>query len=216
MNSALQRYLEFSQQHWRNDFIPPHMMLNSGWASYEDFELRRLCESLPDQATLQSFRRNNTILMAGPSYSMDMLDIITRFQSDSRFGGSVGIGNPAWYLEDTEKFARQDKIDGLCWFAFSRTPIAGTLSKNWQSQQLLVKEPKRIPNAAEIMWAMTTSLIIDDVRLFGDFFVRSSSVDSEQQPVIFGTDSDGRIIIDTNYEVADPILGVVTVEKFPA
>jgi hypothetical protein len=80
-----------------------------------------------------------------------------------------------WYSD--QKFARNDKADTR-WIVVRKEPVPDSTSKTWSEQQALLSDVEVTPNAAEVVWVITTYKAVRDIYLLPNIYVRTSSVDS--------------------------------------
>lgn len=197
------------------DFISPEEVANSLKSIvYTDEQLTRFGDTLPTQDILEWCRDNNMMLVASPPTALTVLDVraIHSDVYDSE-GGPCG-----WYISPTEKFACADRIEALAWIAFRKEPVEDSLNKTWTEQQALVLDPLRVPNAAEVTWALTVYKDVRDIYLLEELYVRTSSVGSGGEHYVvgcFGSEEDDELCLNdywpnTNYK----FIGLAAVRKF--
>ena len=155
------------------DFISPEEIVEArGAIVYTDEQLAKFGETLPAQDVLEWCRDNGMMLVAGPPQAMSLLDI--RNLNPEHFYSKQG----GWYADDAQKFAANDKAETI-WIALRKEPVKGSFSKNWAEQERLVKAPMIVPNAAEVVWCLTTYKAVRDIYLLPTLYVRTSSIDSD-------------------------------------
>ncbi len=173
------------------DFISADEIATARGLAYTEDQLIELGRKLPDQATLEALRDNGMMLVAGPPTAMSMLDV-RAIHADYFYSKGPDQGDRGWYDDASEKFARTDKVEALCWIAFRKEPVEDSLNKTWPYQKALVAEPMMVPNAAEVTWALTTYKAVSDIYLLDDVYVRTSSFDSNRIRVyVGGFDAEG-------------------------
>ncbi len=171
-----------------NDFISADEIATARGLTYTEDQLIKLGCRLPDQATLEALRDGGMMLVAGPPKSMSLIDV-RAVKADFFFSKEGG-----WYSEKTQKFARNDKAEPV-WIALCKEPVADSLSKNWSEQSELIVEPMTVPNAAEVIWVLTTYKAVRGVYLLPNLYVRTSDLDSDGGRVYVGNfDSDGLVV----------------------
>ena len=168
-----------------NDFISADEIAAKRGISYTEDQQIDLGKKLPDQATLEAIRDAGMMLVAGPPTAMSLIDV-RALNSDYFYSKGPDKDDSGWYDEANEKFARNDKVEALCWIALRKEPVEDSLNKTWPDQQALVAEPMMVPNAAEATWALTTYKAVRDIYLLEDLYVRTSSVGSDGRRVDVG------------------------------
>ena len=159
--------------------------------SYTEDQQIELGKKLPDQATLEAIRDAGMMLVAGPPTAMSLIDV-RALDPDYFYSKGPDKDDSGWYDYADEKFARNDKVEALCWLALRKEPVEDSLNKTWPDQQVLVAEPMMVPNAAEATWALTTYKAVRDIYLLDELYVRTSSLDSDGNRVYVGNfDADG-------------------------
>ena len=190
------------------DFISPEEIAKARDLVYTDEQLATFGETLPTLEVLEWCRDNGMMLVAGPPKAMSLLEI--RALKPAYFYSKDG----GWYAEDAEAFSRNDKAEPV-WIALRKEPVTGSLDKNWAKQNALVVAPMVVPNAAEVVWGLTTYRALWGTRLLPNVYVRTSSCDSIGNRVYVGYfDSDG---LDVNFywdNDRDDNLGVSAARKF--
>jgi hypothetical protein len=167
------------------DFIPPEEIATARGVPYTDDQLATFGDRLPDQEALEWCRDNGMMLVAGPPKAMSLLEV--RDLKNDYLYSKRG----SWYAGRSERFARNDRAEPI-WIAFRKEPVAGSSDKDWPEQQALVAEPTVVPNAAEVVWGLTTYKAVRGVYLLPNLYVRTASVDSDGSCVRVGRfDSDG-------------------------
>ena len=196
------------------DFISPEEIAKARGLAYTEDQLTLLRNKLPDQAVLEQLRDNGMMLVAGPPTAMSMLDLRTLHTGYFEFKGPEENDN-CWYDRAIEIFAYTDTVKALCWVAFRKEPIENSFNKTWLDQDELVDEPMTVPNVAEAVWALTTYKAVRDIHLLESVCVRTSSFDSEDQPVSVGRfDAEGLVVRDFSETACYGELGVSEGRKF--
>jgi hypothetical protein len=196
------------------DFISADEIAAKRGISYTEDQLIDLGKKLPDQATLEAIRDAGMMLVAGPPTAMSLIDV-RAVHADFFYSKGPDKDDSGWYDDADEKFARNDKVEALCWIALRKEPVENSLNKTWPDQQALVAEPMVVPNAAEAVWALTTYKAVRDIYLLEDIYVRTSSLDSDGHRVGVGIfDADG-LVVDYFWDGdRDSGLGVSASRKF--
>jgi hypothetical protein len=166
------------------DFISPEEIQESRRVCYGDEQLFRLRDTLPDLKALYWCRNNGMMLIAGPPKAMSLLDI-----RDLKPGYFYEGGG--WY--ESEKFAHDDKAEPV-WIAVRKERINGSFSKNWSVQSELVVEPMAVPNAAELVWGLTTYQAMRGEYLLPYLYMRTSSLSGDKRVYVGDFDADGLVV----------------------
>jgi len=161
------------------DFIAPEEIAVTRGLTYTDEQLARFGDTLPNEEALEWCFDNAMMLVAGPPRAMSLLDI--RAAKADYFYRKEG----GWYAEDSEKFARDDKVEPV-WIALRKEVVAGSLSKSWSEQEALVPAPMVVPNGAETVWGLTTYKVVRGTYLLQSRYVRTSSIHSDGLRVSVG------------------------------
>lgn len=161
------------------DFISPEEIAKARCVTYTEGELAKFGETLPPQEVLEWCRDNVCMLVAGPPSAMSLLEV--RDLKNEYFYSK----KDDWYSDEAQKFAQSDKVEPV-WFALRKESIADSFKKNWSEQSELVGEPMIVPNAAEVVWGLTTYRAVLGIYLLPNFYVRTSSLDSGGRRVDVG------------------------------
>lgn len=160
------------------DFITPEEVMEArGGVFYTNEQMKALAESLPSEEMLKWCKGNGYAVMPAPPRPMSVLGV--RSLKYDLFW----LKNGGWFIE--QEFAREDKTL-FGWLAIKKAPVANSTSKNWNDQKNLLSVLEEVPNAAEIIWFITTYLEVRGVRLFTGVYVRTSSRDEEGDRVFVG------------------------------
>jgi len=162
------------------DFICPEDVMKSRKAIvYTDDQLAQFGDTVPSQEVLEWCRDNGYMLVAGPNRPMSLLEVrdLKRDYFYSKEGG--------WYANAKQKFAQNDKVETR-WIMLRKEPVPESTSKNWTEQQALLSDVEITPNAAEVVWCVTTYKAIRNVYLLPSVYVRTSSLDSDGDRVYVG------------------------------
>lgn len=191
------------------DFIPPEEIAKTRGVIYGDERLAMFGKTLPSQEELEWCRDNGMMLVAGPPTAMSLLDVRT-IHPDYFYSKSGG-----WYSDSSQKFAYNDKMEPV-WLALGKEPVSGSLRKNWSEQQMLVSDPVVVvPNAAELIWGLTTYKAVRGIYLLPRLYVRTSSLDSHGHRVSVGDfDSVGLDVSNPWDGYRNGYLGLASARKF--
>jgi hypothetical protein len=161
------------------DFISPEEVTKSRGVAYTDDQLAKFGDTLPSQEVLEWCRDNGYMIVAGPNKSMSLLEV-RELKSEYFYSKQGG-----WYTGASETFSRNDKV-GTGWIMIRKDPVPESIGKNWNEQQVLLSEVEITPNAAEVVWAVTTYKAVRGVNLLPSPYVRTSSLDSVGRRVSVG------------------------------
>ena len=170
------------------DFISPEEITKSRGVVYTKDQLAKFGETLPSQEVLVWCRDNGYMVVAGPNKPMSLLEI-RDLKSEYLYSKTGG-----WYAESKETFSRNDKADTR-WIMVRKEPVAESASETWDEQQALLTEVEVTPNAAEVVWVVTTYKAVRGVYLFPNVYVRTSSLGSGGYRVYVGCQGSGRLLL---------------------
>ncbi len=174
------RYFLLADTVLGNDVIFPEEITVARGLSYAKDQIRHLIDTLPSYDVLVWLKMNNFCLMPGPPTPMSLLDV--RFLEPKLFFSE----SDGWYADPRQDFARYDKA--ICeWLAIRKDPVPDSTRKNCNEQLMLLSEHEEVPNAGEMSWFITTFYKVRGVRLFEAIYIRTSSMDSGDAYVTFGS-----------------------------
>lgn len=192
-----------------NDFILPDEIARArNWElPYSDEQLHRFTETLPSEEVLQWLHDNGFILVTGSPKPMSLLEI--RDLNPKLFYNKTG----GWYANESEKFSREDKVNPE-WLMLRKTPVPNSTNKTWSNQQKLISEMEYVPNAASVVWGLTTYKEVRNEYLLPNVYVGTSSVGSDGSRVFVGDfDGDGLVVNDCSDDNYGSDLGVASARK---
>ncbi len=175
------------------DFISPEEIMKSRGITYTDDQLVQLGSSLPPQEVLEWCRDHGYMLVAGPNKSLSLLEV-RDLKSEYLYTKTGG-----WYAETKETFSRNDKVETR-WLMMRKEPINGSTSKTWDEQQSLLSDVEMVPNAAEVVWCVTTYKAVRGVCLFPNAYVRTSSLGSDGDRVYVGGFDATGLLVDSVFD----------------
>ncbi len=186
------------------DFLAPTEIAMARTVAYESEQLVRLESTVPSQEILKWCRDNGFVLLAAPPQNMSTLAI--RSLKADLFFQLIG----RWYSKTSEKFSRDDSTKGG-WLMIKKEPARNSTNKSRIEQNTLLSNEERVPNAAEVVWFITTYFAVRGVRLMADIYVRTSSYDSDNGGVIIGEFSNkGLCICAEDDDHSDPQVGLAS------
>lgn len=144
---------------------------------YTTRQITALAASLPPKDMLKWYKDNSYAVIPAPPTAMSTLDVQEIQSADSC------LKTGEWYTD--EKFAYGDRTFSG-WLAIKKTSVSDSTSKNWNEQINLLSVHEKVPNAAEMIWFITTYFKVRGVRLFEDLYVRTSSLASDGRHVYVG------------------------------
>jgi hypothetical protein len=152
-----------------DDFISPEEIAAVCGFAYSKDQVADLERILPDKETLEWLKRNDFMLVAGPSYEMSFLDVY-------KFEWTVNFGECSWYTEFCEEpFVCDEKLT-CCWYMIRKNIVPNSTYKTWGEQQRLLSNFERVPTAVELVWGMICYKAVRNVYLLEDLFAHTSSV----------------------------------------
>ena len=191
------------------DFITPEEVARAKGLVYTDDFLQQFENTLPSEDVLRYCRENGFVLVAGPPQSMNLLEI-RNLKPEYFYSKSGG-----WFAEDRQRFSREDKVNPG-WLALRKEPVSNSTSKNWDEQFQLLADAEQVPNAAEVVWGLTTYKAVRDIYLLPNVYVRTSSLGSGGLRVYVGHfDGAGLFLICNRWgDLRDGGLGLAASLKF--
>lgn len=175
-----------------DDLITPEDIEAKTGIRYTDEQKAHADATMPtDLETLQAIKADGMMMVFGPSEDLSLLEV--RDLDNQLFY----LKKDGWYAESKHSFSRTDKVRGGQWLIIRKTPVDGLTSKNWSEQSAMIKSGDRVPNAAEMSYAVTMYYKVRNVYLLKGIYVRTSSVDADGRRVYVGDfDSDGLYVYD--------------------
>ena len=165
------------------DLITPEDIETKTGIRYTDEQKAHAAKTMPTSLeTLQAIKADGMMMVFGPSEDSTIINV-RDFEGFSQLFYSKTGG---WYAKDKEKFSRTDKVRGGQWLIIRKTPVDGSTSKNWSEQSAMIKSGDRVPNVAEMSYAVTLYYQVRNMYLLGNVVVRTSSVDAGGLRVIVG------------------------------
>lgn len=144
---------------------------------YNDQQIAQLAATIPSETTLALLKGYGYGLMPQPPQALSLLAVhaAKSIHFYSKMDG--------WY--ESVPFAQND-LTSIGWLAIKKTPVNGSMNKNWDEQNKLITSAEYVPNAAETSWFITIFFDVRGTRLFKKMYVRTSSVDSDGDRVYVG------------------------------
>ena len=191
-----------------DDLITPEDIEANTGIRYTDEQKAHAAETIPtDLETLQAIKAGECMVIY-PHHDMNLLEV--RDLNNQLFY----LKKDGWYSDDNEKFARTDKVRAGQWLIVRKTPVEGSTSKNWNEQSAMIKSGDRVPNAAEMSYAVTMYYKVRNVYLLKGIYVRTSSVDADRRRVCVGYfESDGLDVTDFWNDHRGSDLGVASARE---
>lgn len=144
----------------------------------EDNQLRRIPWS---EKVLQECKDTHVLF---PGYPLTILDI-----RDKAPKGTFYSYENAWY--NNQDFARKEKVN-LRWYLFRKEVVNGSFSKIYPEQLTLLPENEEVPRVVEVVYMTILYYLVNNIRLFGDYYVRCQDLNSHSCRVSVGYfDRDG-------------------------
>ena len=173
------------------DFITPEEVAKLRGFTYNEDQLAKFGDTLPSQEVLVWCRDNGYMVIAGPNKPMSLLEV--REMKSGYFYSKSG----GWYSD--QKFARNDKADTR-WIIVRKEPVPESTSKTWDEQQALLSDVEITPNAAEVVWAITTYKAVRGIYLLPNIYVRTSSLGSGGNRVLVAGFDSGGLGVDSGWD----------------
>lgn len=193
---------DFARVVLRDDFIAPEDVMATRDMPYSDEQLAVFEATLPPPEIIAWLYHNRYILVAGPPRALSLLDV--RSNDENLFFTS----SDGWYADADEQFSRDD-IVGPVWLAIRKSSVPNSTDRTWSEQLALLSANERVPNAAEIAWALTTYNKVHGVNLMVKVHVRTLSVVSGGSHVgIINFDSGDLSIMDFGDDYRDDRIGI--------
>ena len=152
-----------------NSFVSPEEIAKSrNKLTYTDRQLAMFHATLPAREVLEWGHENNMMLVAGPPANLSLLDIRALKVSYSYSDGDD------WYAADNQTFSRNEKVE-TGWLMIRKDPVPHSFDKSRDAQWQMVSGVEYVPNAAEVVWALTTFEAVRGISLLRDVYVRTAS-----------------------------------------
>jgi len=171
------------------DFIPPEAV----GALLGDFEyppdyVEKYYKTMPSEKALQWCSDHEMWLIPGPPAPISVLDILR--VRDSHFN----LRRTDWCGNLGQNFSRDDKAEPG-WFGLARPHLVEMGGKDWERQCSFLQPEMVVPNAAELLWCLTTISATNHYALPRGVFARTTSVDAERLRVIVGMSDNDSLLI---------------------
>lgn len=167
------------------DFITPEeIALARPGIAYDDARLDEFETTLPSVEKLAWCRANDFMVTATPPVPLSLLPI--RDLKPEYFYTKTG----GWYANERERFSR-DMRTGNGWLMLRKGAVPDSFGIKADDQIKLLSPVEYVPNDAEVEWGVTTYKAVRDIFLLSDFYVRTSSFDSDGFRVHVGYSEDG-------------------------
>jgi len=166
---------DFARTMLGSNFVSPEEIALKRGITYTDEQLDRFGDTLPSKDALRWCRYNGMMLVAGPPESMSLLDVRRLYP------GFFCEEEGGWYADRAQKFAKGDKVQPS-WLAFTADPRTIRYAKDrTQRLSLMTEESMSIPNAAQVVWCLTTHVAVcgDYVSEEDEGDLETSSIDSD-------------------------------------
>lgn len=177
------RYCQARQILGDNFLTPTEVAMARQGVIYTPEQSIILAESLPSREVLQWCEHHQYGAMPAPYKRLSTIEV-RDLHPDQFYEPTDG-----WFAG--ERFAHQDQTSPG-WLLVKTVPVLSSLKRSWTEQTPLLSKHESVPNAAEMNWFITTYFAVRGIRLFKEFFVRTSSLDTRGQSVGVGNyDKDG-------------------------
>lgn len=178
LNAAPSRY-DIARLILGDDFITPEEVASARGLVYTDEQTEALEANIPSDEVIAWCRGNGYMLIPSPPEAMSLIAIrsINRELFYSKEGG--------WYAD--QLFANQERTEAASWLAIRKGNVPDSTGKKWKEQSALLSDVERVPNVAELSWALTTYKEVRGAYLMnGPVYARTSSLDSAGYRVYVG------------------------------
>ena len=164
-----------------DDFISHEDIATAYGVSYTEDQIKHFDDTLPDIQTILWLYVNRYILIAGMPTELNRLQIrmlhIKFFKSKTE----------EWYAVHREKLAKREVVKAGEWLAICKEAVPNSFNKTWDQQMQLITEVEYVPNASEVIYAVTAYLKVRNIYLLRWKYVTTSSVDSNGSHVSVGS-----------------------------
>jgi len=149
-------------------FLPPQKLIEAFNFQYSAEQLDRLAGTVGYFRLFQPFSRE-LILVAGPPTDLNLLEV--RELYPSRFAHRVR----GWFTAEKERFSRVDVVKAGQWLVILPEGVPGTENMDYQTQKGRVPDTQRVPNAAEVCYAILAMVCLNEQDRLGRISVRTGS-----------------------------------------
>lgn len=158
----MENNLEIARKIFGYDFITPAEINEACKLEYNEYKLRYFTEAIPAEETLRKLRTNNFIVIAGPPEPKKLSDIYAL--------------NPKMFsaLKQEDLNIKDLAMPEL--MLIRKLPLKDSNGRSWNEQQRLVAKGERIPNAAEMVWALFIMNTVRHFKIFEMLDARTSSI----------------------------------------
>lgn len=167
------------------DFITPEEVSESVWHArqpkydYTQAQILELQKTIPSAAFLVWCKENDYAVIPPPPEPTSIIDIF------DRHGWMFSDKTIWWHEKGKERDKLLKEPVAFKWLAIRRTRPEELASLTAAEQDTLVKARKieHIPSSSEVLWFMMVLLKVRSDFLYGDWFVRTSSLSSQGEPI---------------------------------
>jgi hypothetical protein len=166
------------------NFITPERVMKDTKLKYSEKQMLWIYASMPqDEEWYNSSVKKDIILHPGAPQPMNLFDV--RKMKPANFC----LKGEGWWTDKKEVFSFNDYVNlqGYeSWCAIKKVAVENSFNELWKNQQKRVLVDEFVPNASQLGYSMSIIEQTTGVRLFPDYYVRTSSVDSDGGHVALG------------------------------
>jgi hypothetical protein len=192
------------------DYITPKEIESAYYTSYSDEQLENLTNTLPDAQTIFWLRINGFMLIPGPTKEMNLIDI--RNRDKKLYYSYASYANCSIFDSNSpiQKYSQEDTIRSGEWLAIRKEEVPNSFDLTWKEQRKLLTKDERIPNAAEVSYAVISFYRIRREHLLFGKYVRTSSVSDNYPQIIIvgGFDEGGLVVTQYHHDRCRSYLGI--------
>jgi len=186
------------------NIIFPEQITDATEMLYTQEQLDVLDSTIPPVPILVWAKENNYIVFPGPPKPMGLLDIKIFRPSLFETGGGV------LFHEEIDAEVNKTKVLSQ-WYAVRSEPLPYSTNKSWVEQLALLRSVEFVPNAATMVWLLTSFSLVRGVRLLNGIFVRCSDILPDGERIHLGRFAlEGLCIRHRVDEHHDPTIGVAS------
>jgi len=162
-----------------DDFLPAADVAKAFDFDYSEEQQTAQANTLLSRQRLK-WLRNGYMFTAAPPIAMNLLEVCA-LDPLLLYPETVG-----WFENDCQIFSRVDVVSPIGWLAVRTGAYPHSFKMRWDNQKRLLIGEERVPNAAEVAYALIAYYKVRTVYLLPDSYVRTSSIDAEGDRVLVG------------------------------
>jgi hypothetical protein len=190
------------------DFITPEEVVATARLGivYSEDQLDEFAQTLPSVETLAWCRANDFMVVPTSPTPLSLLQI--RDLKPEYFYAKTG----GWYANEKERFSRDMKT-GSGWLMLRKGALPNSFNARFDNQMKLLSTVEYVPSDAEVEWGVTTYKAVRGVFLLPNFYVKTSSIDSDGARVDVGVSEDGGLHVNDWYDMPGSDIGLASARK---